>query len=90
MKISVTPNIAAMVTGHGKTKLLDNATCVCKQGDQTIDRLLYQCNLLEKQRGILKKNIVNTGQWPAIKQELIMKYRESFVTFTESIDFDLL
>ena len=70
-------------------KLLDNATCVCKQGNQTID-LLYQCNLLEKQRGILKKNIVNTGHWPASKQELITKYRESFISFIESIDFDLL
>jgi hypothetical protein len=67
-KISVTHNIAVMVTGHGKTrtylhrfKLLDNATCVCKQEDQTVDHLLYQCNLLEKQRGILKKNIAKTG-----------------------------
>jgi hypothetical protein len=97
MKIRVTPNIVAMVTGHGETraclhrfKLLDNATCVCKQGYQSIDHLLYQCNLLEKQRGILKKNIVNTGHLPASKQELITKYRNSFITFRESIDFDLL
>ena len=55
MNIRVTPNIAAMTTGHGKTraylhrfKLLDNATCVCKQGDHTVDRLLYHCKLLEK------------------------------------------
>jgi len=96
MKISVTPNIAAMVKGHGKTranlhrfKLLDNATCVCKQGDQTIDHLLYQSNLLEKQTGILKKNIVNAGHWPANKQKLITKYRESFITFIESVDFEL-
>jgi len=97
MKIAVTPKIAAMVTGHGKTKaylhrfkLLDKTTCVCKHGDQTIDHLLYQCNLLEKQRGILKKSIVNTGHWPASKQELITRYRDSNITFTESIDFDLL
>jgi len=38
INIKVTPNIAAMTTGHGKTraylnrfKLLDNATCVCKR-----------------------------------------------------------
>jgi len=90
------PNIAAMVTGHGKTraylhrfKLLDIATCVCKR-DQTIDHLLYQCHLLKKQKGILKKNIVNTGHWPASKRELIKKYRDSFIPFTKSIDFDLL
>ena len=47
MKIRVTQNIAAMMTGHGKTraylhrfKLLENAKCACIQGDQTIDHLL--------------------------------------------------
>ena len=77
MKIRVTPNIAAMTTGHGKTraylhrfKLLDNATCVCKQGDQTVDHLLYQCKLLEKQRGTLKKNIVHSGHWPTSKHRI--------------------
>jgi hypothetical protein len=76
MKIRVTQNIAAMVRGHGKTraylyrfKLLENATCACKQGDQTINHLLYQYILLDTQRGTLKKNVVNTGHWPASKQE---------------------
>jgi len=66
MNIRVTANISVMTTVHGKTraylhrfKLLENATCVCKQGDQTVDHLLYQCKLLEKQRGTLKKNIVH-------------------------------
>jgi hypothetical protein len=84
MKIRVTQNIAAMMTGHGKTraylhrfKLLENATNACKQGDQTIDHLLYQCTLLDTQRGTLKKNVVNTGHWPASKQELITKHRGS-------------
>jgi len=47
MNIRVTPNIATMTTRHRKTraylyqfKLLDNATCVCKQGDQTVDHLI--------------------------------------------------
>ena len=93
MNIGVTPNIAAMTTGHGKTraylhrfKLLDNATCVCKQGDH----LLYHCKLLQKQRGTLKKNIIHPGHWPISKQELIAKFRKTFITFLESIDFDLL
>jgi len=94
MKIRVTQNIAAMMRGHGKTraylhrfKLLENATCACKQGDQTIDHLLYQCTLLDTQRGTLKKNVVSTRHWPASKQELIMKHRDSLITFIESIDF---
>ena len=52
-KMRVTQNIAALMTGHGKTraylhrfKILGNATCACEQGDQTIDHLLYHCTLL--------------------------------------------
>ena len=29
---------------------LDQATCACKKGEQTIDHLLYQCTLLEAHR----------------------------------------
>jgi hypothetical protein len=52
--------------------------------------LLYQCKLVEKQRRNLKKNIVHHGHWSTSKQELIKKFRKPFMTFIESIDFDLL
>jgi hypothetical protein len=70
-KIRITQNVAAMLTGHGKTraylqrfKIRDNAHCVCQQGDQTVDHLLYDCNLLETQREILRKNVTkkDSGQ----------------------------
>jgi ribonuclease HI len=96
-KISITPTNAAMLTGHGKTraylhrfKLLEQATCVCKQGDQTTDHLLYHRTLLQTQRDILKQNILKCGNWPASKKELVTTYRDSFITFIESIDFALL
>jgi hypothetical protein len=97
MKISMTPTMAAMVTGHGKTraylhrcKILEHVTGVCKQGDQTTDHLLYHCTLLQTQRDILNQNIIKTGKWPTSKHELITKYRDSSITFTDSIDFGLL
>jgi hypothetical protein len=50
MNIRVTPNIAVTTAGHGKTtaylhrfKLLDNATCVCTQGDQAVDCATANC-----------------------------------------------
>ena len=96
-KMRDTQNIAAMITGHGKTraylhkfKILENATCPCEQGDQTIDHLFYQCTLLEPQRQKTKKNVIKDGHWPASKQQLITKHRDSFLTFLESIDFDHL
>jgi hypothetical protein len=86
-----------MLTGHGKTrayfhrfKIRDNAHCVCQQGDQTTDHLLYDCNLLEAQRGILRKNVTKNGQWPAEKHELITNHLEPLLTYIESIDFDRL
>jgi hypothetical protein len=92
-----TQNVAAMLTGHGKTraylhrfKVSDNAHCVCQQGDQTIDHRIYDCNLLEAQRRILRKNVTRNGQWPADKHELITNHLEPFLTHIESIDFDRL
>jgi len=65
------------------------------QGDitinvQTRDHLIYDCNLLEAQRGILRKKVTKNGQWPADKNELITKHLEPFLTYIESIDFDRL
>ena len=65
MKLNITPNLAAMVTGHGKTrtylhrfKILDHVTCAYKKGDHKVDQLLYQCTLLETHREYLKKHHV--------------------------------
>ena len=71
IKINLTPNLSAMLTGHGRTgaylhsfKLLDDATCVCGQGDQTTDHLLNHCTMIHTQREVLKKTYLKmeTGQ----------------------------
>jgi len=91
IKINLTPNLAAMLTGHGRTtaylnrfKLRDEATC-----DQTTDHLLNHCTTIHTQREVLKQCILKNGNWPTCKQELITKYRNSFIAFIESIDFEL-
>ena len=96
IKINLTPNLAAMLTGHGRTraylhrfKLRDDATCICGQGDKTTDHLLFHCTKTHTQRDVLKQ-IIKKGNWPASKQELITKYRNFFSAFIESIDFELL
>ena len=83
MKSNLTPNLVAMLTGHGRTtaylhpfKLLKDATCICGQGDQTMDHLLNHCAVIHTQREVLKQNILKIGNWPASKQELITKYRD--------------
>jgi hypothetical protein len=97
IKINLTPNLAAMLTGHSRTreylhcfKLRDDATCICGQGDQITDHLLNHCTMIHTQREVLKQCILKNGNWPASKQELITKYRNSFIAFIKSIDFELL
>jgi len=53
-----------MVTGHGKTKaylhrlkIIETPTCPCGTRDQTTDHLQFECELLSKERGILKLSI---------------------------------
>jgi ribonuclease HI len=97
LKINVTSNFTAIVTGHGKTraylhrfKLLESATCLCNQGDQTTDHLLYHCTLLQYPREILKKETLRHGTWPLSKHDLITNHLKSFLKFTNSIDFEKL
>ena len=68
----------------------EDALCVCQQRDQTLDHLIYDCNLLEAQRGILRTKVTKNGQCPADKNELLTKHIEHFLTYIESIDFDRL
>jgi len=97
MKISITPNFTAMVTGHGRTRayrhrfrLIDNAKCPCSKEDQTVDHIIYRCTLLFTNRELLRVNVQQYGNWPASKQELITEHLKSFLTFTKSINFDEL
>jgi hypothetical protein len=94
MKINVTPNFATMVTGHGKTrayfhrfKIMEQATCPCNKGDQTIHHLLYQCTLLHIPRELLRSKISKIRNWLARKQVLKTKHLKAFLTYTNSIDF---
>ena len=97
IKIKLTPNLAVVLSGHGKTrayfhhfKLRADATCICGQDVQTTDHLLFPCTNTHTQREVLKQHIIKTVNWPASKQELITKYRDLFCAFKESIDFELL
>jgi len=66
-KIPITPELTALVTGHGKTrsylhrfKLADNPTCLCNEGQQTSYHIIFHCNLLEAQRGLMIRKIVGS------------------------------
>ena len=85
LKINVTQNIITMVTGQGnintylyKYKTLDSAKCSYKRGEQTIDHILYDCELVEQERDRLKAAVLRSENWPMIKYILINKYSKNF------------
>jgi len=98
MKIPITPEFTAIVTGHGKTrsylhrfKMIDNPTCTCNEGHQTPDHLIYECKLLLAQRSSLIKHImIRGGVWPSTHDELVTTYLNAFAKFIKDIDFQKL
>jgi hypothetical protein len=82
-RLNLTPKLAAVLSGHGETraywhtgipaylhrfKIREDATCICGQGEQTTDRLLFDCVMTLPQREVLQQNITKIGKWPASKQ----------------------
>jgi hypothetical protein len=78
MKLPITPEFTAGVTGHGETKsylhrfkLTDSPTCPCNEGVQTPEHLMYDCKLLEVQRSSLKQHIMADGGNWSTKQHIM-------------------
>jgi hypothetical protein len=98
MKMPITPEFTALVTGHGKPKsylhrfrLADDPTCLCNEGQQTSDHIIFECSIVEAQRSSLIKHITASGgSWPPAKDELISKYLKAFLSFVNSIYFQKL
>jgi len=64
-KINITHDFTTMVTGHGnirsylhRFKILETPTCSCGTKDQTINHLLYECKLLNKERDRLISTVL--------------------------------
>jgi hypothetical protein len=69
LKIPITPEFTAIVTGHGKTKsylhrfkLADNPTCACNEGAQTSEHITHEYKILDSQRTSLIRNITARGR----------------------------
>jgi len=86
-----------MVTGHGiinsylhRFNICDTPLCPCGTQDQTTDYLLFECELLKKERYDLKTTILETDVWPKSKPELIKRYIKAFFKFTKANLIDKL
>ena len=86
-----------MVTGHGKInsylyrfKISETPLCSCGNQDQTTDKLLFECDLLQTEQENLLTTIRKTDVWPTSKSDLIKKYFRAFIKFTNAIVIDKL
>ena len=64
--------------------------CSCKRGEQTIDYILFDCELVEQERDKLKAAVLRSENWPVSEDILINKYSKNFKKFTDSLFFDKL
>jgi hypothetical protein len=95
LQITKTSNFTTLVTGHGnlknylhKYKIIDNPQCNCNKGEQTLDHIIYICELQEQDRDKLKAVAAKTEQWPISKTKLIMKFYKGFKKLTDSIEMN--
>jgi hypothetical protein len=97
MEVRLTPNFEAMVTAHGETKtylhcfkIIQSPERVCTHGDQTTEHLIFDCEILDKEREKLIAYTSREDDWPVRKCELVNKYLKQFSMFAKSIDFEKL
>ena len=97
MKINITQNFTTMVTGHGnirsylhRFKIIETPICSCGTAEQTIDHVLFECALLNKERDSLITTVIKTDVWPVSKDKLIREHFKTFDKFTNEISFDNL
>ena len=86
IKINLTQNLTAIVTGHGKTraylhrfKIIQEQTCRCGTTEQATDRLIFECETIIKERERLKTTAVQTGSCATNKKDLIRRHYRDFV-----------
>ena len=86
-----------MITGHGNIrsylhqfKINETPICPCGTTDQTIDHLLFECELLNKERDSLISTVLKTDIWPISKDKLIRNHFKTFAKFTNKMSFDNL
>jgi hypothetical protein len=86
-----------MVTGHDSVrlylhrfKIIETPICPCGITEQTVDHLLFECELLNKERNNLASVVSRTDVWPISKNKPIRKHFKIFAKFTSEISFDKL
>ena len=71
-------------------KIIETPTRNCGTKDQTIDHLLFKCELLNKERDSLTSTVIKTDVRAISKNKLTRKHFKISVKITNEISFDKL
>jgi hypothetical protein len=69
-------------------KIIESPTCPCGTTEQTIDHLIFQCELLGKERDKLILGVAKTGNWLISKNRLIREHFKSLSKFIHEISLE--
>ena len=97
MNLHLNTNVTTIMSGQGnirsylhRLKITDSPECPCKQDIQTTEHLIFQCEKLKYERGILKNSVLKAGNWPISKSELVNKNMKQLIRYINSIDLEKL
>ena len=95
IRIKTTPKFTTITTGHGniksylyKCKIIDNPQWQCKNGDQTVQHIIFECKIFDQERDILKAVVMRTENWPVSFNKLSKMYYKNFKEYIDSIFWD--
>jgi hypothetical protein len=67
-------------------KIIETPDYPCGKGNQTTERVLYDCGILQEDRQRLIAAVAKTDNWSINKDKLIKKHYKALVKFTKQID----
>jgi hypothetical protein len=71
-------------------KVIESPTCPCGTTEQTVDHLIFQCELLGKERDKLISGVEKTDNCPISENRLILEHFKSFSKFINEISLEKL
>jgi len=95
IRINTTPKFTTITTGNGniksylyKCKIIDNPQCQRKNGDQTVEHIIFECTNFDQERDKLKAVVMRKENWPVSFNKLSTIYYINFKEYIDSVIWD--
>jgi len=95
VRINTTPKFTTIKTGHSniksylyKCKIIENPQCQCKNGDQTVQNIIFECTNFDQETEKLKALVMRTENWPVSFNKLSTIYYKNIKEYIDSIIWD--